>query len=223
MRRLRSAVTASLDLKVNMMQQYGLDQVVEELKTRGVKAGQEAAEQLLQEAKTRAEGIVAEARAQAEALKEQAKAEKQKPLAAMKAEMKQAARVGLTAFRESIENSFLVPEVNEAVRTVTGRPTFLETAILEMVKGFVASGMSASDLVVTLPENRREELSGAFLNKLMERGAKGVEVRFDDSLSFGFRVGPEEGGFSFDLSEDGFREILVKFLSPRFREAFYKS
>jgi hypothetical protein len=48
-----------------------------------------------------------------------------------------------------------------------------------------------------------------------------VVVRFDENLSFGFRIGPKGSGFCFDLSDEGFREVLVRFLSPRFRYAFY--
>jgi len=205
------------------MEQYGLEQVVEDLKTRGVKAGEESAGRIIEEARGKARTIVDEARAQADEIKEQAQVERKRTMAALKAEMQQAARVGLTAFRAAIEKSFLVPELNKDISNAIEGSGFLETAIPEMVKGFVAAGMSRSDIEVVLPEAHRQELAASFLQKLKERGADGVRVRFDDSLSFGFRIGPAGGGFTFDLTDDGFREILVKFLSPRFREAFYKS
>ncbi len=204
------------------MEKHGLEQMIEELKARGVKAGEEAAERLVEEAKERAKSIVAEALAQAETHKEQALAQKKRTMAALTVEMAQAARVGLTAFREAIEKSFLVPQVDEGLSALLARPAFLENAVLEMVKGFVASGMSAADVEVTLPEAQRQELAAFFTGKLQERGAAGVTVRFDDAVSFGFRIGPKDEGFSFDLTDEGFREILVRFLSPRFREAFYK-
>ena len=202
------------------MQQYGLDQVIDELKTRGIKAGEDEATRIVEQARARAKEIRAEAEVEAEEIRARARAQKKATLAAMESEMAQAARVGLAAFRQSIEKGFLVPEVDESLHGVLGKPGFLENALLEIVKAFAASGMSKGEVDALLPEARRAELGTFFLTKLKARGAKGLVVRFDDSLSFGFRIGPRGGGFSFDLSDEGFREVFVRFLSPRFRKAF---
>ena len=204
------------------MEQHGLEQVIAELKTRGVKAGEEEAARILADAKARAEPIVSEARKEAEALRKQAEAERAATKAALEAELAQASRVGLAAFRQAIERGFLVPEVDEALRAAIDRPAFLEEAISEIVKAFAASGLRPADIDVVLPERRRAELGALFQSKLAARGAEGVRIRFDESLAFGFRIGPRGGGFFFDLSDEGFREIFVRFLSPRFRQAFYR-
>lgn len=205
------------------MEQHGLDQVIGELKERGIKAGEAEAARIVAEANARAERIVTEANEQAAAVRKKAEADKAATLAALDAEMAQACRVGLAAFRQAIEGGFVVPEVTMAMQEVLKRPALLEQIVADMARAFAASGWGTGGVEVLLPEARRAELEQVFVGRLAARGAGGVQVRFDDSLAFGFRLGSPGGGFSFDLSDEGFAEVLVRFLSPRFRAAFYRS
>ncbi len=204
------------------MEQYGLEKVIEDLKAKGVKAGEEEAAALVAQAKEKADKILAEAKSDAERIRAEALAEKERTLTSMQAEMAQAARVGLAAFRQAIEKSMLVPTVDAALEAVITKPTFLESAVTEMVRAFAKTGLQESDLALILPAAQQQELAGHFVNKLKEKGHKGVKVAFDDSFSFGFQIGPDKGGFRFDLTDEGFRELLVRFLSPRFRQAFFQ-
>ncbi|MCU0660888.1 MAG: hypothetical protein MUC50_01010 [Myxococcota bacterium] len=203
------------------MEQHGLDQLIGELKSRGVKAGAEEAARLVVEAKAKAETIISQAKAEADSIRRKAEDDRTATKAALDSELKQAARVGLAAFREAIEKGFAVPEIDAQVKRALDRPGFLEDAVGELVKSFAATGLANTDIEVLLPERRKNELGAAFIDALSARGASGVKVRFDDSLSFGLRIGPKGSGFNFDLSDEGFREVLVRFLSPRFRAAFY--
>lgn len=203
------------------MEQHGLDQLIGELKTRGVKAGEEEAARLVTEAKAKADTIISQAKAEADAIRQKAQEDRTATKAALDSELRQASRVGLAAFREAIEKGFVGPQVDAEVKDALSKPGFLEDAAAELVKAFAATGLETSDIEVLLPEKRKVELGTAFVGALAAKGAPGVTVKFDDSLSFGFRIGPKGSGFTFDLSDEGFREVLVRFLSPRFRQAFY--
>ena len=48
-------------------------------------------------------------------------------------------------------------------------------------------------------------------------------MAFDDGLTFGFQLGPQDGRFVLDLFEDGFREIFARFVAPRFKKYFETS
>jgi V/A-type H+/Na+-transporting ATPase subunit E len=203
------------------MEQHGLEQVIGELKARGIKAGEEEALRIIGEAKIKADKIIALAKDEADAIHKKSQSDKKATVAAMEAELRQAAKVGLAAFRQSIEKGFLVPEIDQALRTTLQKPNFFDDVIADLVKGFAASGFSKDDIEVILPETRKQELSQVVMAKLNEHGAAGSKVKFDDSLSFGFKIGSKSSGFVFDLTDEGFREIFTRFLSPRFRTAFY--
>ncbi|MBM4321266.1 MAG: hypothetical protein FJ125_15295 [Deltaproteobacteria bacterium] len=203
------------------MEQFGLEQVVEELKRRGVQAGEAEARRIVAEAQAEAQRLRAEAAAEAETLRRGAREEKARTLAALQAEMAQAARVGLAAFRCALEGSLLQPVVDEALAATLAQPALLTDLVLEMVRAFCASGMKVSDLELLLPEQHRQELEGLFLQRLLARGAQGVQVSFAPGLRSGFRIGPRGGGFIYDLGDEALREVFLSFLAPRFRKAFF--
>jgi len=203
------------------MEQIGLEQVISELKAKGVKAGEEEAARLVADARAKAEKIIAEARAEAEATRRKAEADRTQIRAALEAELAQAARVGLASFRETIEKGFVVPEIDAALKAALAKPNVVEETILELVRAFAATGLKSDDVEILLPENRRAELGEALVGKLAARGQRGLTVTHDAGMSIGFKIGPKGGGFAFDLTDEGWREILVRFVAPRFRDTFF--
>lgn len=204
------------------MEKFGLEEVIGELKQRGVRAGEEEARAIVAEARREAKKLRDDAEAQAAEIRARALEDKARTLAALQAELAQASRVGLMAFRQAVEQCLLVPVIDETLAELLSKPELLAELVLEMVRGFVASGMEVSDLQVLLPASSQRALEGAFLQKLRARGAQGIQVAFDPGLRFGLRISPKEQGFELDLSEEGFREIFLRFLSPRFRKAFFQ-
>jgi len=93
--------------------------------------------------------------------------------------------------------------------------------LVETVKGFAASGGASGNLEVILPGAQRAKLEGAIVADMLSQAGTSVSVRFEDGFSFGFRLSPEGSGYLFDFSDEGFREIYLKFLAPRFREYFF--
>lgn len=204
------------------MSDQGLQQVIDELKSRGLRAGEEEGNRLVQSAKTEADQILANARVETDRLVGAAKIEAESTRTQLDAELRQASAVGLEAFRQKVEGAFLVPAVNEELRKVLTSADGLQAIIAATAAGFATSGGAQGDLEVLLPEAQREQLGNAFIAELKKRSKAGVSVRFDDGFKFGFRIAPEGSGYVFDFSEEGFREIFLKFLAPRFREYFFE-
>ncbi|MDY0062027.1 MAG: hypothetical protein RBU45_19610 [Myxococcota bacterium] len=203
------------------MEQHGLEQVIAELKSRGVQAGEQEASRILGEARAEAARILAAARAEAAQIEAAAQRARDATRAALEVELAQAARAGLAAFRQALEANLLRPEIDSSLQAVLDRPEVLEGLILELVQAFARGGMKASDLQVLLPATRQAELEAVFLTRLQRTLARGLEVVFDSSLRFGFRLGPRDEGYLLDLGDEGFAEILGRFLAPRFRKGFF--
>ena len=198
-----------------------LQQVITELKTRGLRAGEEEGAKLVSDAQTEAAKIVEEANGQAAKIVANAQTEAKATRAQLDAELRQASAVGLEAFRQGVEKSFLVPSVEAGARSVLDDTTTLKEVIVETVKGFASSGGSQTDLEVILPAALQQKMDAAFVATLKMEAATGVQVTFEDGFSFGFKLSPEDSGYVFDFTEDGFREIFLKFIAPRFRMYFF--
>ncbi len=52
-------------------------------------------------------------------------------------------------------------------------------------------------------------------------GGGGISVQFDDNIRYGFKIGPSGQGYVYDLTDEGLREMFVKFVSPKFRSLFF--
>lgn len=203
------------------MSDQALQQVIAELKTRGLRAGEEEGAKIVSSAQDEAAKIIADARAQADKLLADTRSEADSLEAQLDAELRQASAVGLEAFRQAVETSFLVPAVEGGSRSVLDDPSTMKQVILETVKGFAASGGADTDLEVILPAAQQGKLDAAFVATLTKEAATGVQISFADGFSFGFRISPEGSGYVFDFTEEGFREIFLKFVAPRFRKYFY--
>ncbi|MCD6496996.1 MAG: hypothetical protein J7M25_01665 [Deltaproteobacteria bacterium] len=202
------------------MEAHGLDSVIEELKNRGIQAGKSKADELLADARKKADQILAEARKEAEEINAKAKAEAAKTKEQMDAELQSAAQVAMSAFRQAMLKSFALPEIDKGLETILANPKFLEQVLADLIKAFAAQKFVEGGIQVLLPEAKQKELEAYLVSRLKARAGSGVTVKFDDSLSFGFQIGPADGRFVLDLSDAGFRQIFESFMSPRFRKYF---
>ncbi len=203
------------------MSDQALNRVIEELRTRGLRAGEADGAQLVQAAQAKADQVVADAKAEAEKIVSDAQAQAESLRRQLEAELKQASANGLLAFQSAVEKSFLVPAVADALRPVLQDQTILKRAIIESSRAFAGARGAQNDLELLLPAAQKQALDGAFVAELKARAGAGLTVRFDDGFSFGFKIAPSGSGYLYDFSDDGFKEIFLRFLAPRFRSAFF--
>ncbi|MDX9723861.1 MAG: hypothetical protein RBU37_24135 [Myxococcota bacterium] len=200
------------------MSSEGLEQVISELKTRGLKAAEKEGEEIIAKAKKEAQELVAKAKKEAEELLANAKSQAASTKSQMEAELRQASSVGLEAFRQAVQALFVVPEIDSKIRDVLSKPELLQPLMIEAVQAF--SKAQGDELSVLLPASQQAELEKSMVKTLSSKLGKGVTVRFEHGFDFGFKLAPKGGGYLFDFSDEGFREIFMRFLAPRFRKHF---
>ncbi len=198
-----------------------LQNVIEKLKDQGIKAAEVDAKKIKRKAERDAEEIITSAEAKAQSILERAREEERKIREQLNTELERASKIGLDAFKSAVEKALVVPTIEETLAGVLKTPQFLEKVIIEMVKGFAANKFKGADLTLLLPAELQKQLGSSIGAKMkMMAGGGDVQVTFDDSIRFGFKIGPSQKGFVFDLSDEGFREIFTRFISPKFRELF---
>ena len=203
------------------MREQALQQIITSLKTRGLQAGAEEGAKLVEAAKHKAEDIVAAAEARGEQIVEDARARAKALKQELDGELHQACLVGLEAFQQAVLKSLLVPTVSAELGKVLQDPTALTEIITAAAAGITSSSGTNQQLEVLLPESQRERLGAAFIARLRARVQTPVEVKFDDGFKLGFQLAPQGGGYLFDFSEGGLRDVFIRFLAPRFRAHFF--
>lgn len=199
------------------MTDLSIEDVIAELKNRGVQAGEAAAEQLRAAAQAQAQRILSEAKGEAAAIVRRAESEAKAQREQLDAELRQAAATGLIAFRQSLEHALLIPELSSQLSRALEDEDLLAEAIVA-----AAGSVEHRPLDVLLPHASAHRLSDTFMNTLRQRLSEGVTVRFEHGPQGGFQLAPRGQGYLLDFTDQAFLEVFLAFLAPRFRSLFQR-
>ena len=206
---------------MNKMVTEGLEQVVEELRRRGIAAGEREASARMAEAHEEAAGLCMAARAEAQRLVEQARQEAARQREQLDFELRQATEAGVVTFRRAVEAAVLVPAVSEAVDATLGDPAMLGELLVAAVAAFASSPGGDAALEVRLPATTSARLEAELLGRVTQVARGGVVLRLDCGVEGGFML--VAGRMQLDFRDAAFREVLLGFLTPRVRERVRRS
>ncbi len=189
-----------------------LQELIDKIKKDGVAAADEKASQIISEAEKKADDIVAAAKEEADSILKKAKAETERMEKASEEAIIQAGRNMLLAFKDS-----LVSELDSLVQAETEKAISKDvlTAIVPATVKAWAKNSEISELSVLLSEKDLKELQAAFTNELKEEIAKGLELKPDKTLSYGFRIGVRNGAAYYDYSAESLAEMFSAYLNPK--------
>ncbi|MCR5561164.1 MAG: hypothetical protein K6F58_05030 [Bacteroidales bacterium] len=193
-----------------------LQELTEKLYNEGLSKGKADAEQLLENARKEASVIVAKANEDAAAI--MAKAEKDAAALKDKAEsdIRMASAQALQATKKDIEN-LLTGGLADAESLED--PAFLKEIILAVAQKFDAQ--QAVDLSLVLPDKLRGELEPWVAGELRKSLNHGVEAGFSKKVAGGFSIGPKDGGWFVNLTEENFRALIAEYLRPVTRRLLF--
>lgn len=199
--------------------QNKLQELTDKLYNEGLSKGKEEGRRLLDEANAKAEAIVAEARQQADAIVEEAK----KSAAALKtkaeSDIRTASAQALQATRKDIEDLLLEASCKAPVRAELKDTSLLREAIIETARRF--STENPCDLAIVLPEELRGELQDWVSGALAKTLDKGVSASFSKKMAGGFRIGPADGSWYVDFSDESFSALIAEYLRPVTRKLLF--
>ena len=189
-----------------------LQELIDKIKKDGVAAAEEKAAMIIDEAEKKAESIKAAAKEEAEQLVKKAKAETERMEKAEQESIVQAGRNMLISFRDS-----LVAELDQLIQKETEN-ALAKDALAKIVPATVKAWTEkteVSELSVLLSEQDLKLLEAAFKSELKEEIAKGLEIKPDKTLSYGFRIGVKNGAAYYDYSAESLAEMFSAYLNPK--------
>ena len=191
-----------------------LKELIEKIKTEGVKTAEENAQSIIHKADKRGDEIVANAHKEASAIIAKAKAEAVRLEQTGKEALKQAGRDLVLNVKKQITNLFNA--VTQAQIQDGLNVRVLEEAILAMLSAWNEN--TVADLQVLLSPKDREEVEKYLRSKLADRINQGVEIASSKGISTGFRIGEKDGSAYFNFTAEGISEVLSEYLNPRLTE-----
>ena len=189
-----------------------LQELIDKIKKDGVASAENEAAKIVAEAEKNAEKIIADAQEKAAEIVKNAKAETERMEKASEEAIVQAGRNMLLSFKESI-----ISELDGLIKTETENAQtkeILAKLIPETVKAW-SKNADASELSVLLSEKDLKSLESSLVSELKDEISKGLEIKPDKTLSYGFRIGVKNGAAYYDYSAESLSEMFAAYLNPK--------
>ncbi len=199
--------------------QNKLQELTEKLYNEGLSKGKAEGEAILSKANAEAETIVAEAKKQAEAIIAKAHKDAEDFRTKTEGDIALASRQSVSETRQAIEKLIVTEATDAKVKTALSDEEFVKTIITSAVKAF-ADGKDC-DIEVCLPESAKSSLEGFVKNEVAKTLKKDVEVRFSKKIGGGFTVGPKNGGYFINFTDEAFRELIGGYLRPATKKILF--
>lgn len=189
-----------------------LQELVDKIKKDGVESAESMAADIIKDAKKEAASLINAAKKESDDIISSATEESNRLEKAAEAAIRQAGRNLLISFRDGIEAelSALVKKETAAVYSAD----VLKGLIPSAVKAWITT-TGTNDLAVLLNESDRKALEDSVLKALKDTLPGGLEIRTDDSLSGGFRIGTRDGAAYYDFSAEAVADLFSAYLNPR--------
>ena len=191
---------------------------VGKLRDDGVKAGQEAAEQIKSEAQSKVEQTIEAANAQAQKIIEKAESQAESIYNRSQTELKLAARDAVLKLQDTIAKSISKVLV-EPVEDTLSNTEFLATMLQDIIVQYTDSDSKGKTQIdINISDKQCKELTNLVINRLKE-------AEKSDDVSVNFHTMLQKAGFEYKISgatvevtQDSIVQLLTELVSPRLRE-----
>lgn len=186
-----------------------LKELIEKIKSEGVKTAEDQAAEIIRKAEQKAETIVANAESQARTAREKASADAARFEATGKEALKQAGRDLIISTNKKLEKIFSRLLKNEVDDVLKG--SFLESVIMTVVKNWKND---LNDMSVLLPVSELKKLESGLKNKISKEIKGDLEIKPLSGIDSGFRISSKNGSAYFDFTGEGISGLLSELLNP---------
>lgn len=190
-----------------------IQELIDKIKTEGLQAADQKAQEIEKQARQKAQAIVTEAQQQAQKLLSDAHAEIRKKEQASQMALKQAARDVLLSLKKEIQKILKKIITTSVQDTLTAE--HLAQIIIEVSKKAVEEKAAAAGIEVFLNPRDLKKLEEGFLAKVQKQLKCSIEFRPAEDIDTGFTISFDQGKSSFDFTETSLAEYLGVYLNEQ--------
>jgi len=187
-----------------------LKELIEKIKSEGVKTAEDQAAEIIRKAEFKAEAIIADAESMAKTARDKASSDAARFEATGNEALKQSSRDLIISTNKKLEEIFGRLLKNEVDEVLKG--SFLESIIMTVVKNWKND---LEDMSVLLPENELKKLESGLKTKISKEIKGSLEIKPLSGIDSGFRVSSKDGSAYFDFTGEGISGLLSELLNPK--------
>lgn len=195
--------------------QNKLQELTEKIYREGLEKGQEEANQVLAKAKSDAAKIISEAKAQAEQIKTTAQKEAGDLRKNAETEISLSAKQVLSGLKQQI-TAAIEAELYKAPATDALKDAdFVKKVIETAVNNWNPNSTEKISLNVLVSADMEKSVAEHFSAKAQAKLNAGVNVSSDRAIKYGFKIGPQDGGYVVSFTEADFEALFRDYMRPK--------
>lgn len=188
----------------------------------GITKAKEEAEKIIAEAKKEADDLRNKVKKEAELILDKAGKESSELKKNVESELKMSARQAISTIKQQITELITAKALNNTVQESFNDKEFIKKIIEITVRNW-NPGKDSYDLRLLLPKEDEKSLGNYFSLKQKELLSGSVDIKFDDSINSGFKIGPKDGRYIISFTDEDFENFFKTYLRPRTAQLLYKS
>lgn len=200
-----------------------VQELTEKIYNEGVGKAKVDAEEIIADAKKEAGKIIQEAQKKREEVLSQTKKEVAEIKENSDAEMKLAARQFISHLKQQITNVITTSQVKDSVKEAFNDSEFLKNLILTLVKNWNIQNQEQPELRLLLSEKEMKDLSAFFESKAFSTLNNDIEIKWDEKVKNGFKIGPRDGSYIIRFSDIDFENYFKKYFKERTRNLLFET
>jgi V/A-type H+/Na+-transporting ATPase subunit E len=188
-----------------------LQELTNKIYQEGVEKARKEAAEILAQAEQQANHLLNEARREAERSRVKAEEDAKELRSNVISELQLSARQAISVLRQEISGLVSARMLSQPLDEAFSDKEFLQKLIETAVNKWNPGGENGG-LQVSLPESEREALGKYLEKRLPQHLDKGLQLRFDDRLQSGFRIGPADGSYVISFTPEDFDQFFRQYL-----------
>ncbi len=216
-----SILIKSQPISGGIIMQNKLQELTEKIYKEGLEKGTEEASQIVTKAKDDASKILSDAKKQAEQIVSQAKKEVEDLKKNADTEVGISSRQVVSALKQDIARLIETSIVETPIKEGLGDAEFLKKVIETAINRWNPESTEKIDLQILIPADMEKSLSEFSKSKTFQQLNKNVTFEVDKGIKYGFKIGPQEGGYHISFTDKDFENLFRLYMRPRIIELLF--
>ena len=191
-----------------------LQQLTKKLYKEGVEKANKEAGSILEKADSESQHIVSEAKKKAETIIENAKKESEQLKNKVLSEIRMSSNQAISLLKQNIINLLSSSALKGKIEKSSEDLTFIKEIIKEIISKWNPDSKDLS-LELVLPEKSKNKLVEYFKKDAKNILSKGIELKFEERMKNGFKIGPKGESFVLSFKDEDFNLFFQSFLKPK--------
>jgi vacuolar-type H+-ATPase subunit E/Vma4 len=188
--------------------------LIEKINQEGIRAAEEKAKTIENEARQKADAILSRAQTEAEAMISAANERIRREDERERALLAQSGRDLLLSLRGEINAMLGRIVISDVRQTLT--PEAVSGLLSEILRKYTAT--DRSDIIVSLNKKDMELLEQHYLGRLRQEAARGITLQHGEEIGGGFTLSFDSGKSCYDFTDKALAEYIITYLKPKLKK-----